>query len=104
MRAKVEQGEAEIQGMPEEKKSLEKKAKQLEKEIKSLDSGREDRIKFLEGQVVEFRAKAQQHVGKLEKQREKTEQASVEFEVLRNDLTAQENGDETVAQGNASLE
>jgi len=102
--AKVAQYEADIKGIPEEKKSLEKKVKELEKEIKSLDCGREERIEFLENQVVELKAKAQQHVGKLQKQREKTEQASVELEVLRNDLTAQENGDETVAQGNASLE
>merc|ERR1719162_7735 len=100
MRAKVTQGEADIKGMPEEKKALEKKVKDLEKEIKSLDSGREDRLKFLEGQIVDLKAKAQQHVGKLEKQREKKEQASAELEVLRNDLIAQEGGDESAMQSN----
>merc|ERR1719215_1146139 len=104
MRAKVTQGEADIKGIPEEKKALEKKVKDLEKEIKSLDSGREDRIKYLEGHIVELKATAQQHVGKLEKQREKMEQASVEMEVLSNDLKAQESGDESAGQNNDSMQ
>jgi len=103
MHAKVTQWEADIKGMPEERKTLEKKIKQLEKEIKSLDSGREDRIEFLEGQIVDLKKTAQQHVGKMEKQREKTEQASVELEVLRNDLLAQESGDQSAGQSNDSL-
>jgi structural maintenance of chromosome 2 len=104
MRAKVSQWEADIKNMPEEKKTLEKNVKSLEKEIKSLDSGREDRIKFLEGQIVELKQSAKAHVGKLEKQREKTEQASVEHEVIRNDLKAQESGDESAGQSNDSLQ
>jgi structural maintenance of chromosome 2 len=104
MRARVSQWEADIKNMPEDKKALEKKVKQLEKEIKSLDSGREDRIKFLEEQIVELKKKAQQHVSKMEKQREKTEQASVELEVLRNDLLAQENGDQSVGQSNETMQ
>jgi structural maintenance of chromosome 2 len=104
MRAKVTQWEADIKNLPETKKELEKKAKQLDKEIKSLDSGREERIKFLEGQVAELKAKAQQQVGKLEKQRERTEQASVELEVLRNDLQTQEAGDQSVMGSSESLQ
>jgi len=98
MHAKVDQWEADIKNMPEEKKALEKKTKMLEKEIKSLDAGRGDRIKFLEGQIVDLQGQAKQQVSKLEKQREKTEQASVEFDVLKNDLVAQESGDNSVGQ------
>merc|ERR1719162_1650178 len=104
MRGKVAQWELDIKGMPEEGKRLEKKVKELDKEIKSLDSGREERIEFLEGQVAELKAKAKQQVGKMEKQREKTEQASVELEVLRNDLLAQENGDQSAGQSNDSMQ
>jgi len=104
MSEKVAQWESDIKNMPEERKALEKRVKDLQKEIKSLDSGRDDRIKFLEGQVADLKKTAQQHVGKLEKQREKAEQASVELEVLRNDLQAQESGDESAGQNNDSLQ
>ena len=46
-------------------------------DIKSLDSSREDRIKYFEGHIRELQKSAKQNVEKIEKQREKTEQAQV---------------------------
>ena len=60
------------------------------KDIKSLDSSREDRIKYFERQIAELKKSAKQNVDKIEKQREKTEQAQVEVEVLRNELLQME--------------
>lgn len=89
----------------QEKKRLEKSTKQMEKaggrwrrawpigslqDIKSLDSNRGDRIKFFENHILELKKSAKQNVEKMEKQREKTEQAQVEVEVLRNELLQME--------------
>eukprot|EP00438_Fugacium_kawagutii_P009039 Skav202974 [mRNA] locus=scaffold2274:471073:494478:- [translate_table: standard] len=49
-------------------------------DIKSLDSSREDRIKYFEKHIAELKKSAKQNVDKIEKQREKTEQAQVEVE------------------------
>ena len=59
-------------------------------DIKSLDSSREDRIKYFERHIAELQKSAKQNVDKIEKQREKTEQAQVEVEVLRNELLQME--------------
>lgn len=59
-------------------------------DIKSLDSSREDRIKYFEKTIAELKKSAKQNVDKIEKQREKTEQAQVEVEVLRNELLQME--------------
>ena len=59
-------------------------------DIKSLDSNRGDRIKFFENHILELKKSAKQNVEKMEKQREKTEQAQVEVEVLRNELLQME--------------
>lgn len=90
MQALMQQLEEEIKSLPEEKKRLEKLVKQMEKDIKNLDSNREDRIRFFEQQIIHSKAQLQQHADKLEKQREKTDQANVELEVIRNELQAQE--------------
>jgi structural maintenance of chromosome 2 len=105
MQEQIAQLEAEVQGMPEEKVQLEKTMKQLEKDIKSLDSGREGRLKHLEKQVEELKRTAKQQLDKLEQQREKTEQANVEFEVMRNELLAQEEKNDMTSSGvsNAKL-
>jgi len=103
MRTRVQEAEAEIQAMPEEKKRLEKLTKQLEKDIKSLESGRDERIKFFERQVEKLKGEAKQHEQKLEKQREKTEQANVELEVVRNEIKSQEGKDEASGQSRDGL-
>jgi len=103
MKSQVEQLEAGLKSLPEEKKDLEKQAKQLEKDIKSLESGRESRIKYFEQQIEKLKASSQQHAGKLEKQREKTEQANVELEVVRNELSAQQGHDQASGQTHDSL-
>ena len=59
-------------------------------DIKSLDSNRGDRIKYFERHIAELQKSAKQNVDKIEKQREKTEQAQVEVEVLRNELLQME--------------
>ncbi|CAE7947044.1 smc2, partial [Symbiodinium sp. KB8] len=86
-----------------EKKTLEKSSKQLEKDIKSLDSGRDERIKYFERQVVELKKAAKQNVEKIEKQREKTEQAQVEVEVLRNELQALDAKDQDSGKGQEAI-
>lgn len=103
-RAQIAQFEADIKALPEERKQLERTGKQLEKEIKSLDSSREERIKHLEEQVEQLKATAKQHIDKLEKQREKTEQANVELEVLRNEMLAQESSEQASGQSHESLQ
>ena len=55
-----------------------------------MDSSREDRIKYFERHIAELKKSAKQNVDKIEKQREKTEQAQVEVEVLRNELLQME--------------
>ena len=62
----------------------------MREDIKSLDSSREDRIKYFERHIAELKKSAKQNVDKIEKQREKTEQAQVEAEVLRNELLQME--------------
>ncbi|CAJ1367875.1 unnamed protein product [Effrenium voratum] len=94
MRAEMQKFQEDISNLPEEKKKLEKSTKQMEKDIKSLDSSREDRIKYFEGHIRELQKSAKQNVEKIEKQREKTEQAQVEVEVLRNELSAMEGKDQ----------
>jgi structural maintenance of chromosome 2 len=103
MGEKVQENEAAIASLPEEKKRLEKAVKQLEKDIKSLESGRGGRIKHLEAQVEQLKSTAQQQVEKLERQREKTEQANVELEVLRNEMTAQSGKDEASGESGSKL-
>jgi len=102
--AQLDQFEQDIKSMPEEKKQLEKSVKQLEKEIKSLAASREDRISHLEEQVEQLKATAKQHVDKLEKQREKTEQANVEFEVMRNEMVAQESSEQASGQTHEGMQ
>mmetsp|Transcript_50030 Transcript_50030/g.160046 ORF Transcript_50030/g.160046 Transcript_50030/m.160046 type:complete len:1214 (-) Transcript_50030:205-3846(-) len=102
--AHLTQFEADLKAMPDEKKQLEKATKQLEKEIKSLDSSREERIQHLEEQVEQLKATAKQHVDKLERQREKTQQANVELEVVRNELLAQESTEQDTGKSHESLQ
>jgi len=103
MRAEMQKFQEDISNLPEEKKKLEKSTKQMEKDIKSLDSSREDRIKYFEGHIRELQKSAKQNVEKIEKQREKTEQAQVEVEVLRNELSAMEGKDQDSGRGQESL-
>mmetsp|Transcript_26122 Transcript_26122/g.75411 ORF Transcript_26122/g.75411 Transcript_26122/m.75411 type:complete len:1203 (-) Transcript_26122:61-3669(-) len=100
----LEKFEGAIKALPEERRVLEKTAKALEKEIKSLDSSREDRIQHLEEQVETLKATSRQHADKLEKQREKTESAHVELEVMRNELLAQESSDQASGQSHEGLQ
>lgn len=102
MQAQMQQFEEEIANMPEDKKNLEKATKQYEKDIKNLDSGREDRIKYFEKRIIELKQGAKQYIDKLEKQREKTEQAQVEFEVIRNELLALEGKEKESGEGHES--
>eukprot|EP00437_Effrenium_voratum_P048784 CAMPEP_0181526778 /NCGR_PEP_ID=MMETSP1110-20121109/69663_1 /TAXON_ID=174948 /ORGANISM="Symbiodinium sp., Strain CCMP421" /LENGTH=1201 /DNA_ID=CAMNT_0023657633 /DNA_START=74 /DNA_END=3679 /DNA_ORIENTATION=+ len=103
MQTELQKLQEEIQNLPEEKKTLEKSSKQLEKDIKSLDSGRDERIKYFERQVVELKKAAKQNVEKIEKQREKTEQAQVEVEVLRNELQALDAKDQDSGKGQEAI-
>jgi len=103
MQEQCTQLEADIKGMPEEKKRLEKETKSLEKEIKSLDSGREDRIAFLEKQIEDFKAFVKQQASKLQAQHEKSEQASVELDVLKTELTSSESKEQDSAQSHEHL-
>mmetsp|Transcript_63420 Transcript_63420/g.148497 ORF Transcript_63420/g.148497 Transcript_63420/m.148497 type:complete len:1202 (-) Transcript_63420:188-3793(-) len=103
MQTELQKLQEDIQNLPEEKKTLEKSSKQLEKDIKSLDSGRDERIKYFERQVVELKKAAKQNVEKIEKQREKTEQAQVEVEVLRNELQALDAKDQDSGKGQEAI-
>jgi len=103
MRTQLQQAEADIQAMPEEKKRLEALTKQLAKDIKTLESSREERIKYFETQVEKLKGEAKQQLSKLEKQREKTEQANVELEVLKNEIQAQEGKDQASGQNHDGM-
>lgn len=103
LRTQLTQFESDLHALPEEKKRLEKAAKQLEKDIKNLDSGREERIQYFEQQVEKLKAVAKQHADKLDKQREKTEQANVELEVLRNEIAAQEGKEQATEHSHGGL-
>nr|AGU69477.1 structure maintenance of chromosomes 2 [Crypthecodinium cohnii] len=103
MKTQLSEAEADLKGMPEEKKRLEKLVKQLDKDIKSLDSSREDRIKVCENQVERLKGQLKDQEKKLLKQREKTEQANVELEVARNELKEQEGKEELAGQNNDGL-
>jgi len=103
MRAQIAQCTEDIANLPKEKKELEKATKQLEKDISNLDNNREGRTKHFEKQIVELKKSAKQNVEKIEKQREKTEQAQVELEVVRNELLAMEGKDQDSGKGQESL-
>mmetsp|Transcript_16265 Transcript_16265/g.44167 ORF Transcript_16265/g.44167 Transcript_16265/m.44167 type:complete len:1112 (-) Transcript_16265:405-3740(-) len=103
MRDQVATFQAEIKAMPEEKKRLEAQVKQLQKDIKNMESNRDGDIQHFEKQIEQLKATAKLHATKLEKQREKTEQVSVELDVMRNELSAQEGRDEVSGQSNDGL-
>lgn len=103
MREQMQQFEEAVANMPEDKKQLEKKTKQLEKDIKNLESGRGERLKYFEKRIVELKQTVKQSVEKIDKQREKTEQAQVEVEVSKNELSALEGKDQDNGKGQQSL-
>lgn len=103
MQSEMQKLQEDIANLPEEKKRLEKSTKQMEKDIKSLDSSREDRIKYFERHIAELKKSAKQNVDKIEKQREKTEQAQVEVEVLRNELLQMEGKEQDSGRGQESI-
>mmetsp|Transcript_798 Transcript_798/g.2239 ORF Transcript_798/g.2239 Transcript_798/m.2239 type:complete len:1225 (-) Transcript_798:393-4067(-) len=100
-RASLANLEAELKALPAEKKALEKSAKDLEKEIHSHAGSREGRIKHLEQQVEKLKAQAAKHSETLDKQREKTEQANVELEVMRGELVNQQQQAATTTSGDS---
>jgi len=103
MTAQLEQCKAEIKDMPEEEKRLKALLKQLEKDIKSLDNGREGRIAYLEKQIIELKSSRKPRLDKLEKHREKYEQASVEYEVAKSAFDDLEGQDQSVGSGSSKL-
>jgi len=103
MSAQVIQFEEDIVNMPAEEKRLKQLAKQLEKDIKSLSSSREDRIADLEKKVEDLKNSAKLRADKLGKQRERTEQASVELDVMRNELLSQQGLDQSAGQSHDGL-
>lgn len=103
MSGQVNQFKADVKAMPDEEKRLKKLAHQLEQDIKSLDNGREGRIAYLEKQIVELKTSVKPRSEKVEKQREKLEQASVEFDVMRNEMQSEEGQDESTGKGHDAL-
>lgn len=103
MQSEMQKLQEDIANLPEEKKRLEKSSKQMEKDIKSLDSGREDRLKYFEKHIAELKKSVKQNADKIEKQREKTEQAQVEVEVLRNELLQMEGKEQDSGRGQESI-
>merc|ERR1740138_1733246 len=64
----------------------------------------EGRIQYFEEQVERLKGEAKKHSQQLEKQRERMEQVTVEWEVMRNELQAQESQDEASGTSNNDLE
>jgi len=98
IRDEVASLEAELKAMPDARKRLQNQMRQMEKDIRNLEYNREDRIRQFEKQVEDLTASLKGHAEKLEKHRGKTEEVSVEYEVIRAELASHESVDETTDQ------
>jgi len=103
MTEQVSRLKQEVKAMPDEEKSLKKMVKKLEQDIKSLDNGREGRLAALEKEVIKLKTSVKPRSEKVEKQREKLEQASIEFDVMRNEMESQEGQDQSTGKGHDAL-